>query len=96
MSNLIGKTAILAFALSSAFALAACDVDQTQEGELPEVDVNAQGGQMPAYDVETADVDVGTRTETIEVPTMDVQMPDENRAEEAREADMVEPEPATR
>lgn len=89
MSNLIGKTAVLAFALSSALALAACDVDQTQEGELPEVDVNAEGGEMPAYDVDAAEVDVGTRTETVEVPTMDVTMPDEQGAE-AVEGEQVE------
>lgn len=89
MSNLIGKTAVLAFALSSALALAACDVDQTQEGELPEVDVNAEGGEMPAYDVDTAEVDIGTRTETVEVPTMDVTMPDEQDADVA-EGEVVE------
>jgi hypothetical protein len=56
-----------------AIGLAACDVDQTKEGELPEVDV--RGGQVPEYDVETADVDVGTKTTTVEVPDVDVTMP---------------------
>lgn len=59
----------------SALMLAGCDVDQTQEGELPEV--TAEGGQLPEYDVDTADVDVGTREETITVPDVDVTMPDE-------------------
>lgn len=54
-------------------ALAACDVDQTKEPELPEVEV--KGGQAPEFDVETADVDVGTKTTTVEVPTVDVDMP---------------------
>ena len=57
-----------------AIGLAACDVDQTQEAELPEVEV--KGGQMPEFDVETADVDVGTKETTIEVPDVDVTMPD--------------------
>ena len=57
-----------------AIGLAACDVDQTQEGEMPEVEVT--GGQMPEYDVETADVDVGTEEKVIEVPDVDVTMPD--------------------
>ena len=57
-----------------AIGLAACDVDQTQEGELPEVEVT--GGQMPEYDVETADVDVGTEKKTVEVPDVDITMPD--------------------
>lgn len=56
-----------------AIALAACDVDQTQEGELPEVEV--KGGQMPEFDVETADVDVGTKQTTVEVPDVDITMP---------------------
>jgi hypothetical protein len=56
-------------------ALAACDVDQTKEAELPEVEV--KGGQAPEFDVETADVDVGTKTTTVEVPTVDVDMPDD-------------------
>jgi hypothetical protein len=57
-----------------AIGLAACDVDQTQEGELPDVEVT--GGQMPEYDVETADIDVGTKEETVEVPDVDITMPD--------------------
>jgi soluble P-type ATPase len=56
-----------------AIGLAACDVDQTKEAELPEVEV--QGGQVPEFDVETADVDVGTEKKTIEVPDVDVTMP---------------------
>lgn len=56
-----------------AIGLAACDVDQTKEAELPEVDV--KGGQMPEYDVETADVDVGTKKTEVEVPDVDVTMP---------------------
>lgn len=56
-----------------AIGLAACDVDQTKEGDLPEVEV--KDGQMPEFDVETADVDVGTKTTTVEVPDVDVKMP---------------------
>ena len=78
MSNLIKKTAMLAFAMTSALALAACDVDQTQEGELPDVDVTVEEGELPAYDVETADVEIGTETVPVEVPDVDVEMPDEN------------------
>lgn len=78
MSNMIGKTAMLTFALASAFALVACDVDKTQEGELPEVDVDAEGGQLPAYDVEAPEVDVGSEPVTVPVPDVDVEMPDED------------------
>lgn len=61
-----------------AMALSACDVEQTEEGELPEVE--AQGGNMPEYDVDTADVDVGTEERTVEVPTVDVEEADANEA----------------
>jgi uncharacterized lipoprotein len=79
--------------------LAACQVRQTEEGELPEVEV--QGGNMPEYDVDTADVEVTTReadvtvpdvdvtTEerTITVPDVNVRTPEENREEEAAEGE---------
>jgi hypothetical protein len=70
MKRLIAASLIAPFALG----LAACDVDQTEEGEMPEVRV--EGGNMPEYDVETADVDVGTEEKTVEVPTVDIEMPD--------------------
>lgn len=40
-------------------------------------DVEVSGGNMPEFDVETADVDVGTKETTVEVPTVDVDMPDD-------------------
>ena len=70
MKRLIAASLIAPFALG----LAACDVDQTEEGEMPEVKV--EGGNMPEYDVETADVDVGTKEKTVEVPDVDITMPD--------------------
>ncbi len=59
---------------------AACDVDQTKEGALPDVDVdvNATGGQLPEFNVEGPKVEVGTEKKTIEVPTVDVDVPAEN------------------
>ncbi len=57
-----------------ALAFAACDVDQTQEGELPDVDV--EEGQMPEFDVEGPDVDVGQ--DTVVVPTVDVDVPEDD------------------
>ena len=93
MSNLIKKTTVLAFALTSALALTACEVDKTQEGELPDVDVAAEGGEMPAYDVETADVDVSTETVPVAVPDVDVDMPEETPAEEDALGDGVDEVP---
>ena len=56
-----------------AFGLAACSVEQTEEGEVPDVDV--EGGALPEYDVDAADVDVGTDTATVTVPDVDINPP---------------------
>ena len=71
------KTVGLALA-TGCLALTACDVDQTKEGEMPDVDVNATGGQLPEYNVEGPDVNVGTENRTVQVPTVDVDVPEEN------------------
>lgn len=54
----------------AAFAFGLIDIDQTKSLKAPEVSVT--GGQAPAFDVDTATVDVGTKKEIIEVPTIDV------------------------
>ena len=64
------KILAVAMAGGALLALSACDVDQTEEGSLPEV--NVEGGNLPEYDVEPVDVDVQTGTKTVEVPTVDV------------------------
>ncbi len=63
---------------ASSLALAGCDVDQTKEAELPDVDVNASGGQLPEFNVEGPEVNVGTENKTVQVPTVDVDIPAEN------------------
>lgn len=62
-----------------AFGVAACDVQKTQEGKLPEVEVS--GGQVPKYDVEVGDVDVEMEKKEITVPTIDIETPAEKRAD---------------
>ena len=74
-------TTKLAILLAGSFAMAACDVDQTREAELPEVDVNATGGQLPEYDVDAPTVNVGTENKTVEVPTVDVDAPKDDNKE---------------
>lgn len=66
------KSIALVAAATLAFGLAACDVDQTEEGDLPEV----EGGNLPEYDIEAPDVDVGTKEVTVDVPTVDVDTED--------------------
>jgi hypothetical protein len=54
-----------------------CRVTQTEEGEVPDVDVKVEDGKLPEYDVDAADVEVTTEKKTIEVPDVDVKMPEE-------------------
>ncbi len=75
MNMTIAKTVATALAMTGVLLLSACKVDKTQDGELPKVDVQADGGKLPAYDVETAKVKVGTEEKKIEVPTATVEMP---------------------
>ncbi len=67
------------FLAAAAFAvvLSGCDVEQTREAKLPDVDV--EGGQAPAYDVDAPDVDVGTQERTVTVPDVDVDVNKEKR-----------------
>lgn len=58
---------------------AGCDVDKTQEGELPEVEV--QEGQMPRYDADAPEVDVESERRVIEAPEVDVSPPREGTEE---------------
>ena len=69
------NTPIKLLVAASMLGFAACDVDQTKEGEMPEVEVNASGGQLPEYNVEGPSVEVGTENKTVEVPTVDVEPP---------------------
>lgn len=80
MKNLRNRTLTLpSTALFAAIALTAgCDVDKTQAGELPDVDVDVESGSLPSYDVDWADVDVSTTTETVTVPKLKVVMEEES------------------
>ena len=60
--------------LAAGLVFGGCTAEQTQEGELPDVDV--EGGQVPEYDVDAADVDVTTDTQTVVTPDVDVNPPE--------------------
>ena len=72
------KTITAGIIAAGCLALGACDVDQTKETKLPDVDVNASGGQLPEFNVTGPEVNVGTENKTVEVPTVDVKVPGEN------------------
>ncbi len=58
------KKLLLAAAIGSALAITGCDVDQTEEGDMPDVDVDAESGNLPEYDV--------VQTEEGRMPDVDV------------------------
>jgi hypothetical protein len=75
--------------------LAACQVEKEESGSLPDVDVDVEPGNLPEYDIEGPDVNVGVteRTvtvpklivvqeeETVQVPYVDVDVPGAERQE---------------
>lgn len=76
-------------------ALSSCRVEQERSAELPDVDVSVEPGQLPEYDIQGPDVNVGVteRTvtvpkivviqeeETVQVPYLDVNVPGAKRQE---------------
>jgi hypothetical protein len=53
-----------------AFALGFINIDQTKSAKLPNVNVQTSGGQAPSFDVNTAEINVGSKKATIDVPTV--------------------------
>ncbi|AFZ20826.1 hypothetical protein [Allocoleopsis franciscana] len=82
-----------------------CRIEQEQAGQLPDVDVEVQPGQLPKYDVKGPDVNVKTveRTvtvprvevvqeeKTVEVPYIDVNLPGADRKEQTLTAEVAVP-----
>jgi hypothetical protein len=67
---MLKKFGVLLAALTMVFALGACSVEKTDEGEMPSVEV--KGGELPEYDVDTAEVDISMSTQTVTVPDVDI------------------------
>lgn len=74
MRAILGIVLVLVVGLIAAFALGLVNLN-TSGGRLPEI--RADAGKLPDVDVTTAKVDVGTKKEVIDVPTIDVKRADE-------------------
>ena len=72
----MNKAVFAVLAGTAALSLSACDVEQTKEGEAPSIDVDADAGALPEYDVDAPDVDVTTEEKTVEVPVIEVEEAD--------------------
>ena len=73
------KTIVKLLAVGGCLMLGACQVEKTQNGSMPDVDVNVSGGQLPEYNVQGPDVNVGTENKTIQVPTVSVKTPQDKK-----------------
>lgn len=72
-------TPLITAALATSLGLTACDVEQTEEGELPEVDVDVEEGNMPEYNVDAPEITAGTTEKEVEVPEVDVDVTTEEK-----------------
>ncbi len=59
---------LIVAAVVAAFAFKLVNIDQISSGSLPKVE--AVGGSLPKFNVDTAKVVAGTRDETVKVPTV--------------------------
>ena len=66
------KNAVKILVGISFLSFTACNVEKTKDGELPDVNVTTTGGQLPEYNVQTPEVNVGTENKVVEVPTVEV------------------------
>lgn len=72
---LLSLILVLIAAVAIAWFLGLISFSTSGALEAPKVSVS--GGEVPKVDVQTADINVGTRTETVEVPTVQVTPADE-------------------
>ena len=80
MRTLILILIILIVAAIAAIATGFVDINQIRGAKAPDVSastngVTAQGGQAPAFDIETGSVKVGAKDATVKVPSIEVQPP---------------------
>lgn len=66
---------VLPFVL--AFGFAGCEVEQAQEGELPDAGVDVEGGQMPVPGVDAGEIEVNVVEEEVAAPDLVVDVDEE-------------------
>ena len=76
MRGLLVAVAVIVLLLIVAVATGFINL-RGEGGALP--DVQVEGGKLPAVDADVGAVKVGTKNETIEVPTVDVKRADETK-----------------
>jgi hypothetical protein len=67
-------------AICLVLATTACTVKKTEEGRMPDVDVEVKDeGNLPKYDVDAPDVDVDIEKRDVKVPDVDVDVDTETK-----------------
>jgi hypothetical protein len=80
MRTIILILVIIILVAIAAIATGFVDINQIRGAQAPAVStthngVVTQGGQAPAFDVQTGSVTVGTKETTVRVPALEVQKP---------------------
>lgn len=75
----MNKIVTLALIGTLGLIVAGCQVNKTKDGKLPEVKVSTTGAQLPEYNVQGPKIAVGSKTETVKVPTIKVTTPNEKK-----------------
>jgi hypothetical protein len=70
--------AVVVAAVAIGFGIYMVDIDQTEEASLPDVDVTVEEGNMPEFNAEVGDIETGSEEITLEVPTVDIESPEED------------------
>jgi hypothetical protein len=73
MRGILVLLVIVVLVAIAAIGLGYVNVSKTRDGSLPTVSV--KGGQAPAFDVQTANVSVGTENHVVQTPVVNVQKP---------------------
>jgi hypothetical protein len=71
---ILGLLLLALLLIGGAMAFGLLRVEQTRDAALPAVAVKE--GTLPAYKADVVKVEVGTRNETVTVPTVNVQKPE--------------------
>ncbi|MBF9043068.1 hypothetical protein HKCCE4037_07005 [Rhodobacterales bacterium HKCCE4037] len=64
---IVAAVAVVAIVLGVTYMV---DIDQTEEGSLPEVSV--EGGNLPEFDADVGEIEVGTTEEEVTVPEVEI------------------------
>ena len=70
--TVLGLLAVVVLIAIVLFATGFWSAD-VKEGELPSVDVSAEGGKLPDVDLDSKEVVVGTTETTVEVPKVETE-----------------------